>query len=106
MNAGDAEAGGAVGVAVTMTVADVFEQLAGSLGVEVAKETEGALPSHVEAAKEQHARDAERAKALDLAKAEGEAVRRRLEAPGDGGEGQDVRGEVRDAVPGVGRHGL
>lgn len=87
-------------------MADVLEDVMGSLWVKVTVQTDGTLPAHVDAANEQHARDTKRAQALDLAEAQGEAVRRRLDAPGDSSQSQNVRGQVSNAVPGIGHHGL
>ena len=65
-----------------------------------------AVHAHEEAAKQEHARHAQRPQALDFAEADGEVVGWRAQAPRDGRERQDVRGQVRQAVPGVGDHGL
>lgn len=73
---------------------------------EVSVERLAAAHAHEDAAEEEHARHAERTQALDLAEAHGELLRRRPQAPGHGAQRQDVGGEVRQAVPGVGDHGL
>ncbi|CRK29837.1 hypothetical protein BN1708_015683 [Verticillium longisporum] len=101
---GMAVAVAAVGVAVV----HVSNGVGGGGGVEeeVGVQGQQAAPEHEEAAAEEHARDAEGAEALDLAEAGGEGVGRRLQGPRDGGEGQDVGGEVGQRVPGVGDEGL
>lgn len=106
MYAGDAEIRVTVRVAMAMSMANVFQHMMGSFRVPMAIERHGTLEAHVAAADNQHARHAQRAEALNLAKAQGEAVRRRLEAPRHRRKGEDVRGQVGDAVPGVGNHGL
>lgn len=65
-----------------------------------------AAPAHENAPKQKHARHAQRAQALDLAETHGKVVRWRPQAPRDRGEGQDVGGQVGQAVPRVGDHGL
>lgn len=106
MHARDAEIRCAVGVTVSVAMANVLEDVVGGFGIEVGEEGDGAVPAHVDATDEEHAGDAKRPQALHLAKAEREAIRGGLDGPGDGGEGEDVGGHVGDAVPGVGDHGL
>lgn len=65
-----------------------------------------AAHAHEDAAREKHARDAQGAQALDLAKSGRVCVGRRSQAEGHGREGQDVGGEVGHAVPCVRDHGL
>ena len=86
----------------------VLEQGGGGVRVEeeVGVERLAAARAHEEAADEQHARHAERPQALDLAEAHGELRRRRAQAPRHGRQRQDVRRQVRQAVPGVRHHGL
>lgn len=106
VDAGDAQICVAVRVAVTVSVGDVLQHVMRRLWVPMAVQRHGALKAHVEAADDEHARHAQRAQALDLAKAQREAVRRRLDAPRHRRQRQDVGRQVGDAVPGVGDHGL
>ena len=96
-------------VTVTVAVAvGVFEE-GGSFGrvqEELRVERGAAAHAHVQAAEEQHARDAERSQALHLAEADRKFVGWRAQAPRDGREGEDIRGEIGQAVPGVGDQGL
>ena len=99
----------ATAVAVAMpVVVHVLDGLCGSGRVqeEVSLEGQQAAPAHEQAAAQQHARDAEGAQALDLAKTRGEGLARGLEAPGDCCQRQDIGGEVCQAVPRVGDQSL
>lgn len=89
-----------------MTVSNMFHDALRRIRIEVTVETDAAVPTHVQTTSQKHARDTERTKTLNLAKAHGESVGWRLQAPCYCREGQNVRCEIRDAVPGVGRHGL
>lgn len=89
-----------------MSMPDVFQHMMRSFRVPMAIKGHSALEAHVEAAHNQHARHAERAQALNLAKAQGKSVGRRFKAPRHRGKGQDVRGQIGDAVPCVSNHGL
>ena len=82
MNTGNIEVGGTVRVAVSM--ANMFQDLMRSLWVKMSVQANGTLPAHVDAANEQHPRHAKRSQAFDLAKAQGKALRRRFDAPGNG----------------------
>lgn len=96
-------------VMVSMAVAVcVFQQLrrSGRVEEEVRIERGAAVHAHEEATKQKHARHAQRSQALDLAEAEGEVFGWRAQAPRDCRERQNVRGEIGQAVPGVGDHGL
>lgn len=61
---------------------------------------------HEHAAEQQHSRNAQRTQTLHLAETQGELVRRRLDAPGHRSKRQDVGCQIRQAVPGIGHHGL
>lgn len=76
------------------------------LWVPMAVQCHRAFKAHVAAANEEHARHAQRAQALNFAKAQGESVGRRFDAPRNGREGKDIGSEISDAVPAVGNHGL
>ena len=94
---------------MAMTVSmSMLHKLRRSRGVEeeVRVERGAAVHAHEEAAKQEHARHAQGPQALDLAEADGEVVGWRAQAPRDGGQSQDVRGQIGQAVPGVGDHGL
>lgn len=106
MNTWNAQISRAVGVTVAMTMTNVLKDVVGAFGVEVAIQADGALPSHVEAANQQHARNTQRAQAFHLAEAQGESIRGRLQAPRDGGQGENVGGEVGYAVPSICCHCL
>lgn len=77
----------------------------GGLGEELLRQRNQRRPAHEEPATEQYAAHAQRAQALDLAVAAGEAVGRGLQGPADGREGEDVADEVGEAVDGVGEKG-
>lgn len=104
MYAGNAEICVTVRVAVSMV--GVLQHVMRRLRVPMTVQSHCTLEAHVAAANKEHARHAQRAQALNLAKAQGEAIGRRLDAPRDGREREDVGGEVGDAVPPVGNHGL
>lgn len=94
-------------VSMAVTVA-MFQELRRGRRIEeeVRIERGAAVHAHEETAKQEHARHAQGPQALDLAEADGEVVGWRAQAPRDGREGQDVRGQIGQAVPGVGDHGL
>lgn len=113
---GGVQARGAAGVVVTVVVVmmtmrvavAVLEQRLGGLGVEEEVGVEGlaAADAHEDAAKQQHAGDTQGAKALNLAVPLGKLAGGRAQTPRDGGQRQDVRGQVGERMPGVGDHGL
>lgn len=69
---GDSKVSGVMGVA--MAVTNVFKNVMGAFGVEVTVQADCALPPHVEAANQQHARNTQRAQAFHLAKSHGESI--------------------------------
>lgn len=71
-------------------------------GEKLLEEGDQGGPAHQEAPRQQDATDAQRAQALNLAVATGEAVGRRLGRPAHGREGHDVADEVGQTVDGVG----
>lgn len=71
---------------------------------EVAVERQYAAPEHPHATRKEHARYAQRTQALDLAESDRELICRGSDAPGDGGEGQDIGCQVGNTVEGVGNH--
>lgn len=93
-------------VRVAVSMVGVFQHVMRRLWVPMAVQCHGAFEAHVTAANKEHTRHAQRAQALNLAKAQRESVGRWFDAPGDGREREDVGSEISNAVPAVGNHGL
>lgn len=91
---------------MAMSMTHVRHEAMHIMRVEVRVQADGALQPHITATDEEQPGHAQGTQALHLAKPEGEPVRRRLDAPRHGREGEDVRGQVGQTVPAVGDHGL
>jgi hypothetical protein len=93
----------AVVVSVTVRQKSPMGSDLGSLGEELLAERNQSGPAHQEASRKQDATDAQRTQTLNLSVATREALRRRLERPAHGCEGEHVADKVGQTVYRVGQ---